>query len=187
MTKSSFIGNCGMNAIVKTFALWKDERGSALLEGAIVVPVLFSLVFGTLEFSFYFFQQHLVTTGVRDAARYLARTNPTDAAAQTIAQNLAATGQPAGGSMRRVQGFDPSDVAISFTSVNNDIDVGTGTRPYREAAWDLTVPGTICGGPNTIRIINVTGSFNYMPFGMIPGLTFSGISVSHSERCIGPG
>ena len=50
--------------------MWRicnDEEGSALLEGAIVAPVLFSLVFGTMEFSFYFYQQHLVATGVRDA------------------------------------------------------------------------------------------------------------------------
>ena len=38
-----------------------------------MVPVLFTLMFGVLEFSYYFYQQHLVSTGVRDAARYLAR------------------------------------------------------------------------------------------------------------------
>jgi Flp pilus assembly protein TadG len=47
-----------------------------LLEGTIVVPVLFALVLGTLAFSYFFYQQHLVSTGVRDAARYLARTDP---------------------------------------------------------------------------------------------------------------
>ena len=55
---------------------WRDDAGSALLEGAIVVPFLFTLVLGTLEFSYFFYQQHLVSTGVRDAARYLARTDP---------------------------------------------------------------------------------------------------------------
>jgi len=159
--------------------IWKDEEGSALLEAAIVIPVLFSLVFGTLEFSFYFFQQHLVATGVRDAARYLARTDPADAAARTTAQNLAATGQPSGGSMRRVQGFNPADVAISFTDVGNVVG-GTGVRAYREAAEE-------CGGPDFVRTINVTGSYAYTPFAMIPGITFSGMSVTHRERCIGPG
>ena len=51
----------------------RDQEGSALIEGAILVPVLFALIFGVLEFSYYFYQQHLVSTGVRDAARYLAR------------------------------------------------------------------------------------------------------------------
>ena len=126
--------------------IWKDEDGSALLEGAIVVPVAFFAHFGTLELSFYFFQQHLVATGVRDAARYLARTDPANGAVRTIAQNLAATGSPSGGSMRRVQGFNPADVAISFTDNANVVGV-SGVRPYREAA-------DVCGGPDFVRTIN---------------------------------
>ena len=104
-----------------------------MLEGTILVPVLFALIFGVLEFSYYFYQQHLVSTGVRDAARYLARVqDPTAAAAQTTAQNLAATGSPAGGSYRRAKGFDPAEVSISFSLVAN-APVG-GVRPYRQSS-----------------------------------------------------
>src|SRR5262245_5089807 len=86
--------------------LCRDTEGSALLEGAIVTPFLCILVFGVLEFSHFFYQQHLVSTGVRDAARYLARTaDPTASGTQTTAQNLAATGLPGGGSTRRTTGF----------------------------------------------------------------------------------
>ena len=161
--------------------LWRAEDGSALLEGAILTPVLFALVFGVLEFSFYFYQQHLVSTGVHDAARYLAHAdNPTAGTTQTVAQNLAATGSAAGGSARRVAGFDPGDVAISFSFIANAIDGGTGLRPYREAVAD-------CGGPDTIRMINVTGSFTYAPLAFWGFLGFSipTVSASHSERCIG--
>lgn len=162
--------------------IWRDEEGSALLEGAIVVPVMFALILGTLEFAFVFYEQHLVSTGVRDAARYLARTDPAAAAAQTTAQNLATTGSAAGGSYRRVAGFDPADVAISFSTVANTIDGTTGLRPYRQAA-------TVCGGPNAVTIINVTGSFTHSPFGFLGyvGLGPPTILVTHSERCIGPG
>ena len=108
----------------------------------------------------------------------LARTDPAVQTARTTAQNLAATGQPSGGSMRRVQGFNPADVAISFTDVGNVVG-GTGVRPYREAAEE-------CGGPDLVRTINVTGSYAYTPFAMIPlGLPLE--SVTHRERCIGPG
>ena len=98
--------------------LGRDETGSALLEGAIVVPFLFTLVLGILEFSNFFVQQHLVSTGVRDAARYLARVaDSSNGASQTAAQNLASTGSLAGGSTRRVAGFDPADVTVSFATV----------------------------------------------------------------------
>ena len=159
--------------------IWKDEDGSALLEGAIVVPVLFSLIFGTLEFSFYFFQQHLVTTGVRDAARFLARTDPANGAVRTVAQNLAATGYPAGGTMRRVHGFNPADVAISFTDTANIVGV-SGVRPYREAA-------DVCGGPDSVRNHQCHWQLRLHSFCHDTGAYFLPVSVTHRERCIGPG
>jgi Flp pilus assembly protein TadG len=161
----------------------RDVEGSALLEGAIVIPFLFSLVLGTLEFSNFFFQQHLVSTGVRDAARYLARVqDPSNGASQTAAQNLASTGSLAGGSTRRVTGFDPNHVTISFTSVPNVLDTSTHLRPYREA-------DNVCGGPDSISMIHATGSFSYASLGFLGflGLSFPAITVKHIERCIGPG
>jgi Flp pilus assembly protein TadG len=163
--------------------LRNDEAGSALLEGAIVVPFLFALVLGALEFSFFFYHQHLVSTGVRDAARYLARTDPTAGGNQTTAQNLASTGSAAGGSARRVTGFDPADVAISFTFVANALDGTTHLRPYRQATAE-------CGGAtDQIRIIHVTGSYRYTSLGFLEffGLSIPTTTVTHSERCIGPG
>ena len=161
---------------------WRAEDGSALLEGAILTPVLFALVFGVLEFAYFFYQQHLVSTGVHDAARYLSHSdNPTAGTAQTVAQNLAATGSAAGGSARRVKGFDPGNVAISYSLIANDIDGGTGLRPYREAVPD-------CGGPDEIRMINVTGSFTYAPLGFWGFLGLGSmptVRASHTERCIG--
>ena len=148
----------------------RDDEGSALLEGAIVVPVLFSLIFGVLEFSYYFYQQHLVATGVRDAARYLAQVeDPTAAAAQTAAQNLASTGSRAGGSFRRVTGFDPAEATITFTFVNNDAAI------YR--------------GLPQLRIVHVTGSFTWAPLGFwgFLGLASVNVTVTHSERWIGVG
>ena len=162
----------------------RDEEGSALLEGAVVIPVVFALVVGTLEFSYIFYEQHLVSTGVRDAARYLARTaDPTDGAAQTAAQNLASTGSIAGGTARRIAGFDPSEVVINVSvMIPNPADPDTGQRPYREAT-------AACGGPDNIRIISVTGSFPHAPMGFLAYFGFSPptITVSQSERCMGLG
>jgi Flp pilus assembly protein TadG len=165
----------------KISGVWRNEDGSALLEGTVVVPFLFTLILGTLDFSFFFYQQHLVSTGVRDAARYLARTiDPTSSVYQTTAQNLATTGSPSGGTYRRVNGFNPGNVTISLSYVANALNNQTNVRPYREAAPE-------CGGPDQIAIINVTGSFPYASFGFLAylGLSSPTVSVTHSERCIG--
>src|SRR2546428_3890360 len=98
-------------------SLRQNDDGSALVEGAIVVPVLFALVFGVFEFSWLFYQQHLISTGIRDAARYIARSaSPTDPTIQMDARNLAATGTFAGG-VARGRGWSARDVQISFASV----------------------------------------------------------------------
>src|SRR5882672_42537 len=79
--------------------LSRNDDGSALIEGAIVVPVLCVLLFGVYEFSWFFYQQHLISTGLRDAARYIARLPaPCNSASfnwpvdQASARNLATTG-----------------------------------------------------------------------------------------------
>ena len=58
-------------------SLWRDSEGTALVEATIVIPVLLVLLFGVFEFSALFWRQQLISTGVRDAARYLSRSlNP---------------------------------------------------------------------------------------------------------------
>src|SRR5262245_59642650 len=95
-----------------------DLGGSALVEGAVLTPFLCTLFFGVFEFSYFFYQQHLMTTGVSDAARYVSRAcNPTAAATTTIAQNLAATGTTGGGT-NRITGWNPAGVAVTFTNVD---------------------------------------------------------------------
>ena len=67
--------------------LWRNDEGSALIEGAILVPVLLVLVLGVFEFSWLIDQQHLISTGIHDAARYIARSaNPHDVTIQRDAK-----------------------------------------------------------------------------------------------------
>ena len=56
-------------------SLWYDTQGSVLFEAAVVLPVIVPIVLGALEFSWYYQKQQLVESGVRDAARYVARSN----------------------------------------------------------------------------------------------------------------
>jgi Flp pilus assembly protein TadG len=99
--------------------LYKTDRGSALLEGAIVLPVFLSLVCGVYEFGFYLYQQQLIVAGVRDAARYLALTdNPNNPTYQFDARNLAVTGLTSGGPPR-VRGWSTGDVTVDVSTVDN--------------------------------------------------------------------
>src|ERR1700742_295368 len=88
-------------------SLWRDEDGSALVEATVVVPMLISLFLGVFEFSWYLYNQQLVVSGLRDAARYMTRIELTEGNRNPCAQkdqngvlytddaaNLATTAEP---------------------------------------------------------------------------------------------
>src|SRR5262249_21346603 len=128
----------------------------------------------------YFYQQHLISTGLRDAARYLSRASsqcnpnsPNWLIDQAYARNLAATGSIAGGAAR-VKGWSAAAVRVVCTPIENPIGPD-GLSAFR-------------GGP---FIFVVTASTRFPDPGLgflrLLGLNSTVISVSHSERVIGPG
>lgn len=70
----------------KTVSLWRDDDGSALIEATIVMPTLISFFLGVFEFSWYLYNQQLVVSGLRDAARYMTRIELTDGNRDPCAQ-----------------------------------------------------------------------------------------------------
>ena len=155
-------------------SMWRDDEGSALIEGAIILPVLFILVFGVFEFSWLICQQHLISTGIRDAARYIARSaNPNDATIKKDAKYLATTGAIDGNTLR-VRGWTADDVEISYAFINNPTG-DNGLTNFRGGA--------------VIESVTVSTTFS------VPSLGFFGIlslspptfTISHQERVIGSG
>lgn len=162
----------------RSFAtVWRDDKGSVLIEATILMPFLVTLMFGLFEFSWYFHKQQLVESGVRDAARYLARTAP-DTAPPTNpcsngtfvanAQNIAVTGVTTGGTAR-VTGWTAGSVTISCAAFDNSAGA------YQ--------------GPSTIYLITASTNFADPALGYFGLLKLAApkLSASHAERSIGPG
>jgi len=155
-------------------SLWRDTEGSALMEGTILLPLLLSLVLGVLEFSWLFDQQHLISTGIHDAARYLARsTNPNDTTIQNDAKILATTGS-IDGEVPRVRGWTMRDIKITFASTENPVGANGLTR-FR--------------GDSVIQSVTIATTFTVPSLGFfgLLGLKPPALTVSHQERVIGPG
>ena len=155
-------------------SIWRDSEGTALVEATIILPVLFILVFGVFEFSWLICQQHLISTGIHDAARYIARSaTPNDPTIKQNAKYLAATGA-IDGDTPRVRGWTADDVDISYTFINNPTG-DNGLTNFR--------------GGQVIESVTVSTTFT------VPSLGFFGIlhisppilNVSHQERIIGSG
>jgi len=147
-----------------------EQSGTAAVEAAVALPVLLVLASGVFEFSNAVFDHQEITTGIRDAARYLARVqDPADGTSQTYAKNLAVNGVIIGGTAR-VRGW--GNVTITITHVANPL-LANGERTYR--------------GPDPLSIVRVWTAYPYQQIGLLGafGLPSPTFSVSHSERAIG--
>jgi adhesin HecA-like repeat protein len=148
-------------------SILRADGGAALVEGAIILPVFLALVGGVYEFGFFLYQEQLVTSGIQDAARYLAfSSDPTSVTTQIEAGNLAVTGSMNGGPSR-VTGWSTSNVSVTISSVDNST-------------------GTYSGG-SRVQLVTVSTSFLDPTLGFLAllGLNPPTISISHQERVVG--
>jgi len=107
----------------------RDERGAVLAEALIIVPFVTVFSVGILEFGNMFWEKEQVETGLRDAARYLGRCQPSNAlsgyvsqCSETVARRIAyyGTSDPAATELR-VAGWSPTGSAIVFATVTRGI------------------------------------------------------------------
>lgn len=160
--------------------LWGGNEGSALVEGAVLMPLLLVLMFGIYEFSWLFYHQHVMSDGVRSAARQLARSSAAcDAASSkwatdaTMARMLAVTGSASGRSPR-IAGWSAPMIAISCNAIDNLLGAD-GLRTFRGSA--------------AVYVVTVSSQLSDASLGFFRflGLSAPVISASHSERVTGPG
>lgn len=111
-----------------------DQSASAATEMALMMPILFALMFTTYEGGHYMWTEHKVLKGVRDGARYAARLpfdyyscssaalqsptgQPNAATRESEIRNLTRTGMISGG-LSKVPGWtpkgqEPENIAIT--------------------------------------------------------------------------
>jgi len=168
-----------MRASTTTVArFWLDQQGSALIEGATMVPLLILFFAGVFEFSWFFYRQHLVTIGLHDAASYLARSsdpcNPISRswkAELEQAKNLAATGSISGG-VARVQGWTAASVTPHCSKIDNPIGTN-GLSRYRGSS---------------VYVVTVSTKFTYPSLGLLAPLKLQSMNISatYSQRAVQP-
>jgi Flp pilus assembly protein TadG len=104
-----------------------DQIGAAAAEMALILPLVMVMLFAAFEGAYYIICEHQVVTGVRNAARYAARLDfsqyscpaATFSGSTATIQNLARTGQLAGGTAR-VQGWVNGDITVTVTCTSQN-------------------------------------------------------------------
>ena len=130
------------------FRFGRDCRGTAIVETAIVLPLIVLLLFGIVELGRALQHHHALTKSVRDAARYIARVplacpaggDPNWAAVKAAAQTLAVTGRLSGGTPL-VANWTPAHFTIADPACTNwsgrevQIITVSATVPYADLGF----------------------------------------------------
>jgi Flp pilus assembly protein TadG len=123
------------------------RRAGALLEMVLVLSLLLSLTFGSVEFSYYFYVKNAFEGAARDGARAGAPWNASNSAVTTaVTQALAFTGWPAAD--YTVSITDTSGNALSNIST---LAQGTQFEVTISATW-----GTIGNGYRPLGLIGAS-------------------------------
>lgn len=112
------------------------REGTASVEFVLLLPLLALMLFGTIDLGRMFFDYHAASKSVRDAARYLSRSDPADlgvdcatdsldqtSTAITEAKNLVLTGKidsPSAGDYLLGYWTNPNTIVIALECATND-------------------------------------------------------------------
>ena len=158
----------------------RDESGGPIVELALIVPLLSLLTFGMIEFGYLLYQQHIVTKGVQEAARFVARSPaiteggtcpPSGGALSAItgaAANIATSGRASGGTTR-LTNFTPSTLSISVSCA-----AGGGLITSTPVGGGIPVVTVVADVPAAS-----TGFLSFLPIAPI------GLEAQHQEMGVG--
>jgi len=121
------------------------QTGVALVEFALVLPLLLMLTFIVTEYGRALYQYNILAKSVRDASRYLSTQIPGDTTKYSIAKNLVVYGNPAGTG-------SPLAIDLSTSHVPNPTWQLAGSSPVIN-----TVTITITGYTFTPLVASVFG------------------------------
>lgn len=104
------------------FGLWRKggsrRRGNAIMEAALVLPILLALSFGTVEFGYFFYVKHTLQGAAREGARAAILPSATNTTVQTAVSNT-----------MTAAGFASSKYTLEIRNASTDqaLTVGTAT------------------------------------------------------------
>lgn len=155
-----------------------DCRASAAAEMALVTPFLLALMFGAAELGNYFFNEHILLKGVRDAAVYASRADLSlfDCTTETVnpivtnnAKALTRTGQLTGGTDRLPNWTSGS---ATFTVDLDCVTVANGT----------TLGGIYTANNGVVPYIRVTAQLPYLSVGHRLGFNATTLNLNAEQE-----
>ncbi|WP_292166257.1 TadE/TadG family type IV pilus assembly protein [Mesorhizobium sp.] len=159
----------------------REQRGTALVEMALIAPLMLVLSAGVFEFGNLIHKKLLMEAGLSDAARFAARCNSqmyTKAGltidCADIASNIAVFGNAAGTGSARIAGWQKANVTVTIAASGSCHDaVVAGVTQYRSTT------AQVC-------IVRAAGTLAYSGIGMLSLVGIGPMTLNgfHEERLI---
>ncbi|HEX2461684.1 MAG TPA: TadE/TadG family type IV pilus assembly protein [Vicinamibacterales bacterium] len=132
----------------------KNDRGAAMIEMALTLPLLLLLSVSVFEFGRAFQTWQVLTNATREGARVASLPGTTDAAVSTRVQEYLAAGQLPSASFSSI--LITRDVVISIGGTDTSASTVTVNYPFEfmvlQPIAGLVVPGTDVGEPITMSV-----------------------------------
>lgn len=164
----------------------REQRGTALVEMALIAPLMLILSAGVFEFGNLIHQKLLMEAGLSDGARFAARCNTQLYAnaglvidCDDIATNIAVFGNAAGTGSARISGWQKADVTVTVADpVSNPLDCHNAVDSAGVVQYRSTT-AQVC-------IVRAAGTLDYSGVGMLSLLSIGTITLNgfHEERLI---
>lgn len=148
--------------------MFRDNRGGMIVESALVFPVLITIGMGGIDASYMLIQNHKLEGHLATAANFLSKSDMPENH-ETVARNLAVTGNPDGNGTPIIKGWSTDKVNISYlTTANNN-------NAYRNEG--------------DVRTVEISTSFNYQGFGLLSAILPEPprLTARVQERIVGGG
>ena len=167
---------------MRTLRSFRDRRGAAAAEMALVAPLLVTILIGSVELGSYFYSEHVLVKAVRDGARYAARQNFSNFSAcsgtpagsvEADTRALVRTSLLAGGTDRFTD-IDDTDITLTTSCTTTATDMALTTQ---------SMTGIYRGRASGAPIVTVTAQVDYVPVIAAPfGFSGLGLKLNASQQ-----
>jgi len=156
---------------------FRDRRGSAAAEMALVAPLLCTILIGSVELGSLFYNEHLLDKAVRDGARFAARQSFT---------NYSCSGAPGGSVVAATRALVRTSILSGGSDKFADIadgDITLTTSCTTTVSSQSMVNGLYKGMPTGAPVVTVSAVVDYTPvIGAAFGFSGAGFHLHASEQ-----
>jgi Flp pilus assembly protein TadG len=130
------------------------RRGQAILDAALVFPILLSLTFGSIEFGHYFYVKHTLQGAAREGARAAATGTSMTEVTDAVARSMGAAG------------FAASKYTVAVFKVTGTDAQGNPTGPQLTSS-DITSSLPTTGTPLLVKVYCTWGTVGIRPMRLL--------------------